>query len=193
MRHRPFPTISKTVRERRILQINGRVEDYNASLFWLAIAGLNYLPVTVRPICVRNDLPIGVQVIGPVSRGFDDASLRGASGRHLSSPRLPARAKRAGTGFDPCELRADFVRRGAGVVVPRPIVSRRNITESRMSSAVALSTIYREDAPASAFDYKRATRAILPRIAAHDGREATACGASATTPRTRFVNRACLE
>lgn len=52
-------------RESRMIHVNGRSQDYNASLFWLAIAGLNYLPVTVRPIAFANELPIGIQVIGP--------------------------------------------------------------------------------------------------------------------------------
>jgi amidase len=61
-------------RERRTLQINGRPHDYNASSFWLAIAGLNYLPVTVCPIGIRNRLPVGMQVIGPYLE--DNTTLR---------------------------------------------------------------------------------------------------------------------
>lgn len=52
-------------RENRMIQVNGHFQDYNSSLFWLAIAGLNYLPVTVRPVGLANGLPIGVQIIGP--------------------------------------------------------------------------------------------------------------------------------
>jgi amidase len=52
-------------RESRTIQVNGYPQDYNSSLFWLAIAGLSYLPVTVRPIGLANELPIGVQIIGP--------------------------------------------------------------------------------------------------------------------------------
>lgn len=55
----------ESLREDRTIQVNGRTQDYNASLFWLAIAGLNYLPVTVRPIGLANELPIGIQIIGP--------------------------------------------------------------------------------------------------------------------------------
>lgn len=51
--------------ESRTIQVNGHPQDYNSSLFWLAIAGLSYLPVTVRPIGVANGLPIGAQIIGP--------------------------------------------------------------------------------------------------------------------------------
>lgn len=60
-----FPHDLETDRESRAIQVNGKSQDYNASLFWLAIAGLNYLPVTTRPIGMANALPVGVQVIGP--------------------------------------------------------------------------------------------------------------------------------
>jgi amidase len=52
-------------RELRTLEINGRQQDYNQSLFWMAIAGLSYLPSTVRPVSVAKGLPTGVQIIGP--------------------------------------------------------------------------------------------------------------------------------
>lgn len=52
-------------REDRTIEINGRRQDYNQSLFWLAVAGLSYLPSTVRPISLARGLPIGIQIIGP--------------------------------------------------------------------------------------------------------------------------------
>lgn len=52
-------------REDRTIEINGRRQDYNQSLFWMAIAGLSYLPSTVRPISLARGLPIGIQIIGP--------------------------------------------------------------------------------------------------------------------------------
>ncbi|ABD05402.1 Amidase [Rhodopseudomonas palustris HaA2] len=52
-------------RENRLLDINGRQQDYSQSLFWMAIAGLSYLPSTVRPVSLVGGLPTGVQIIGP--------------------------------------------------------------------------------------------------------------------------------
>lgn len=52
-------------REDRTIEINGRQQDYNQYLFWAAIAGLSYLPSTVRPIGMARGLPVGVQIIGP--------------------------------------------------------------------------------------------------------------------------------
>lgn len=61
-----FPHDTATPREDRTLKVNGRLHDYNQSVFWMAIAGLNYLPSTVRPIgLAEGGAPIGVQVIGP--------------------------------------------------------------------------------------------------------------------------------
>lgn len=52
-------------REDRTILVNGKAQDYNNYLFWPAIAGLSYLPSTVRPIGWVNGLPAGVQLIGP--------------------------------------------------------------------------------------------------------------------------------
>lgn len=60
-----FPHDTAVAREDRTIEINGRTQDYNQYLFWAAIAGLNYLPSTVRPIGQARALPVGVQVIGP--------------------------------------------------------------------------------------------------------------------------------
>ena len=60
-----FPHDVASAREDRVIEINGRPQDYNQSLFWLAIAGLSYLPSTVRPVTLGRGLPIGIQIIGP--------------------------------------------------------------------------------------------------------------------------------
>lgn len=60
-----FAHDTASAREDRTLEINGRLQDYNQSLFWLAIAGLSYLPATVRPVGLGAGLPIGIQIIGP--------------------------------------------------------------------------------------------------------------------------------
>lgn len=62
---RAFPHITDIPREDRTLLVNGKVQDYNDYLFWMAIAGLSYLPSTVLPIASSGGLPIGVQLIGP--------------------------------------------------------------------------------------------------------------------------------
>lgn len=60
-----FPHDIDFPREDRRIEINGRPRDYNESLFWMAIAGLSYLPSTVRPLSLARGLPIGIQIIGP--------------------------------------------------------------------------------------------------------------------------------
>jgi amidase len=81
-----FPHNLETAREDRTILVNGRFQDYNASLFWLAIAGLSYLPVTVRPIRLSNGLPVGVQIIGPYLE--DATTLRFAELLEELCPRL---------------------------------------------------------------------------------------------------------
>lgn len=60
-----FPHNTAIARELRTLEINGRQQDYNQSLFWMAIAGHSYLPCTVRPLALVKGLPTGIQIIGP--------------------------------------------------------------------------------------------------------------------------------
>ncbi len=60
-----FPHDTTTAREDRTIRVNGRAQDYNNYLFWPGIAGLSYLPSTVRPIALVDGLPAGVQLIGP--------------------------------------------------------------------------------------------------------------------------------
>lgn len=60
-----FPHMTDLPREERTILVNGRAQDYNGYLFWLSIAGLSYLPCTVRPIGRSAGLPVGVQLIGP--------------------------------------------------------------------------------------------------------------------------------
>ena len=52
-------------RESRRIEINEQSQDYNSLLFSPAIAGLNYLPITARPIEFPNEMPIRIQVVGP--------------------------------------------------------------------------------------------------------------------------------
>ena len=82
-----FPHDVASAREDRILEINGRPQDYNQSLFWSAIAGLSYLPATVRPVTFARGLPIGVQIIGPYLE--DRTTLRFAELLDQLCPRLP--------------------------------------------------------------------------------------------------------
>ena len=65
-----FPHNLQGERENRTLDVNGRPHDYNDSVFWMSIAGLNYLPATVRPVAIANGLPIGIQIIGPYLEDF---------------------------------------------------------------------------------------------------------------------------
>ncbi len=81
-----FPHDLDTERESRTIEVNGKPQDYNASLFWMAIAGLNYLPVTVRPIGLVNHLPVGLQIIGPYLE--DLTTLRFAELLEELCPRL---------------------------------------------------------------------------------------------------------
>lgn len=60
-----FPHVTDIPREERSILVNGQAQDYNSYLFWLSIAGLSYLPCTVRPITRSAGLPVGVQLIGP--------------------------------------------------------------------------------------------------------------------------------
>ncbi len=82
-----FPHDIASAREDRILEINGRPQDYNQSLFWLAIAGLSYLPSTVRPVSLGRGLPIGIQIIGPYLE--DMTTLRFAELLDQLCPPLP--------------------------------------------------------------------------------------------------------
>ncbi len=66
-----FPHNTTIAREDRVIEINGRRQDYNDYLFWAAIAGLCYLPSTVRPIGMVRNLPVGIQIVGPY---LEDAS-----------------------------------------------------------------------------------------------------------------------
>lgn len=59
-----FPHNLAVAREDRVIEVNGRPQDYNQYLFWAAIAGLSYLPSTVRPIGMAGDVPVGIQIIG---------------------------------------------------------------------------------------------------------------------------------
>lgn len=60
-----FAHDTATLREDRVIDVNGRPQDYNQSLFWMAIASLGSLPSTVRPVSLARGLPIGIQIIGP--------------------------------------------------------------------------------------------------------------------------------
>ncbi len=60
-----FPHNTALAREDRTIEVNGQTQDYNQYLFWAAIAGLNYLPSTVRPVGLARALPVGIQIVGP--------------------------------------------------------------------------------------------------------------------------------
>jgi amidase len=50
----------------RSAQIGDKRRPYFNLLTWMAPAGACYLPATVVPIgCMRNGLPVGIQVVGP--------------------------------------------------------------------------------------------------------------------------------
>lgn len=57
--HRPF--------SERTISVNGREQEYFTQLFWAGLAVNAYLPSTVLPtgLEAENELPIGVQIIGP--------------------------------------------------------------------------------------------------------------------------------
>jgi amidase len=89
-----FPHDTTLGREDRTIEINGRQQDYNQSLFWMAIAGLSYLPCTVRPISIAKGLPAGVQIIGPYLE--DMTTLRFAELLDDLCPRIEYPLQRAG-------------------------------------------------------------------------------------------------
>jgi amidase len=61
-----FPHDQKTERRYRRVVVNGREQDYNATMFWAGIASLPFLPATSAPAGrTPAGLPVGVQIIGP--------------------------------------------------------------------------------------------------------------------------------
>ena len=49
----------------RTLLVNGKPRPYFDNFFWISLATLAYLPVTVAPIAQSQALPVGMQIVGP--------------------------------------------------------------------------------------------------------------------------------
>jgi amidase len=61
-----FPHNQKGERWERMVAVNGQPQPSTTQMFWAGYSGMAYLPSTVAPIGrTRENLPVGVQVIGP--------------------------------------------------------------------------------------------------------------------------------
>ena len=49
----------------RVINVNGQPRPYFDNFFWIHLATLCYLPGTVAPIGQSQDLPVGLQIVGP--------------------------------------------------------------------------------------------------------------------------------
>ena len=61
----PFPHDTEGTIGDRYVVINGRSRPQAETLSWTGLVGVSYLPSTVVPAGYANDLPVGVQVVGP--------------------------------------------------------------------------------------------------------------------------------
>jgi amidase len=67
-----FPHDTERPRGERLIEVNGKLVDYNDQLFWAGLAGLAMLPATVIPVgqCPLG-LPIGMQIVGPYGADYE--------------------------------------------------------------------------------------------------------------------------
>ena len=49
----------------RVIEVNGASRPYFDNFFWINLATLCYLPATVAPVGQSQDLPVGLQIVGP--------------------------------------------------------------------------------------------------------------------------------
>ena len=49
----------------RTMKVNGEPQPYFDNFYWISLATLAYLPVTVSPIGQSQTLPVGMQIVGP--------------------------------------------------------------------------------------------------------------------------------
>ncbi len=61
----PFPHDTEGTINDRYVIVNGRSRPQSQTLSWTGLVGVAYLPSTVVPVGMANDLPVGIQVVGP--------------------------------------------------------------------------------------------------------------------------------
>ncbi len=49
----------------RVISVNGQSRPYFDNFFWINLATLCYLPATVAPVGQSQNLPVGLQIVGP--------------------------------------------------------------------------------------------------------------------------------